>query len=202
MRALILLLLLGGAARAEDLKPELRIQRRYVEKKHRFALYGGFAYHGRSDYYYSPGIELAVSFYALESLAVDLRGDCFFSVPTNELKEVAANTGYIPDTRPSRAAVQAGVRWSIGYAKLRLSATRALHFEPQLFAYIGIHITQGDFAQLRVAPLGDVGIGFLVYATRKLQARLDAGLTIMGEERSQYVAVVGGLPSLSLGVMF
>jgi hypothetical protein len=202
MRTLILILALSVAARAEDLKPELRIQRRYVEKKHRFALYAGFAYHGRADYYYSPGIELALSYHVLESLSVDLRGDCFFSSPTSELRELAQRTGYIPDSRPSRAAVQAGLRWSIGYAKLRLTSTRALHFEPQLFVYLGVHITEGVFSRLEVAPLADIGIGFLIYATKRVQARLDAGLTIGGEQRTQYVAVVGGMPVLSVGVLF
>ena len=68
-----------------------------------------------------------------------------------------------------------GVRWSLGYAKLRLTKTRALHFEPQLFAYLGIHITEGELSRLHVAPLADIGIGFLVYASRRVQARLDAG---------------------------
>jgi hypothetical protein len=198
----LLLLFLTTVAYADDLKPELRIQRRFVEKKHRFAVYAGFAYHGRADYYYTPGVDIAVSFFALESLSIDVRGDAFFSVPTSELRELASRTGYIPDTKPSRAAVQAGVRWSIGYAKLKLTATRTLHFEPQLFAYMGIHITEGPFSRLEVAPLADLGIGFLVYMTKRVQARLDAGLTIGGEQRTQYVAVVGGLPVLSLGVMF
>jgi len=202
MRALLLMFCLSGVARAEDLKPEVRIQRRYVEKKHRFALYAGFAYHGRADYYRSPGVELALSYHVLESLAIDLRGDVFFSIPSDELKEIAAKTGYIPDSRPSRAAVQVGVRYSLGYAKLRITSTRALHFEPQAFAYIGVHITQGDFSDLAVAPIGELGIGFLIYATRHVQARLDAGLTIGGEQRTKYVAVVGGLPVLSVGVMF
>jgi hypothetical protein len=200
MRALVVLMLLSNVADAEDLRPETRIQRRFVEKKKKIAVYAGFAYHGRADYYYTPGIDIAVSYFPLETLSIDVRGDCFFSVPTPELKELASRTGYIPDSRPSRAAVQAGVRWSFGYAKLRITGTRTLHFEPQLFAYLGIHITDGS--SLQVAPLADVGIGFLLYATKRVQARIDAGLTIGGEQRTQYVAVVGGLPVLSLGVLF
>jgi hypothetical protein len=205
MKPLFIFLALAGAARAEvvpDLHPTVRIQRRFVEKKHRVAVYAGFAYHGRADYYRSPGLEVAISYHVLESLALDLRGDVFFSSPSAELKELVSRTGYIPDSRPSRAAVMLGVRYSLGYAKMRLGAGHVLHFEPQVFLYGGFHITQGDYAGVGVAPIGEAGIGFLLYATRRVQARLDAGLTVGGEQRTNYVAVVGGLPVLALGVLF
>ena len=195
----------GGAHGAEvpaDVRPEVRIQRRFVEKRHRIALYAGFAYIGRGDFYRSPGVELAASFYVLEALAIDVRGAWLISSPTSELNDVVNRTGLIADSRPEKATVMAGLRWSIGYAKIRLSEKHTLHFEPQLFLYGGVHVAGGSFAGTTVGPIGELGLGFLVFVTRRIQVRLDAGLTVEGEQRTHYVAVLGGYPVLSLGVMF
>ena len=205
MKSLLFALLLptlAAAAEPQDLAPEVRIQRRFLEKKRRFALYAGFAYHGRNDFYYAPGIEVALSFYVLESLAIDLRGALFLSKPTRELYQVLENTGYLPDTQPPQAAVMVGARYSLGYAKIRVSKTRVLHFEPQVFLYGGAHSTSGWFSATQAGPLFEVGLGFLIYPTKHFQMRLDGGLTIGGEQRTNYVAVVGGYPSLLLGAMF
>lgn len=203
--AAVAALAVAGPARAEapkDLQPEVRVQRRFVEKRHRLALYVGFAYDGRADYYRSPGIEAAVSFYVAESLALDVRGAWFFASPTDELKDIERATGYVPDSHPPRAALLAGVRWSIGYAKIRLPFDYVLHFEPQAFLYGGIHVTAGDAAGTLVAPLAEIGLGLLLHPTPHIQARLDAGVTVGGEQRTSYVAVVGGYPVLAVGVMF
>jgi hypothetical protein len=202
---LLLVAALAGSALADvapDLKPETRIQRRFVEKKGRLAAYAGFAYLGRGDFYHSPGIEAAVSYYILESLAADLRGAYFFSYASDELKDVAARTGYVPDSHPSKASVLLGARLSIGYAKIRITSHLVVHFEPQLFLYGGIHVTPGLNSSTLVAPMGEIGIGFLVYPTPHIQARIDAGLTVGGEQRTTYVTVVGGFPVLSVGVLF
>lgn len=202
-RAIALLLLAAArAAAAEDLRPDVRIQRRYVEKRHRFALYAGFAYLGRGDFYRSPGVEAALSFYPIEALAIDLRGAWFFTYPSDELREVTARTGYLPDSRPSKAAVMIGARYSIGYAKIRITSKWVLHFEPQLFLYGGVHVTSGSLSPTAVAPMGEVGLGFLFHATQHIQVKLDAGLTVGGEQRSSYVAVVGGYPTVSAGFLF
>jgi len=202
--ALVSLFLVAAVARAgeEDLKPELRIQRRFVEKKGRLAAYVGFAYLGRSDFYRSPGVEVAASYYWRESLAVDLRAAWLFSFPTDELRDLTRRTGFVPDSHPSVASILIGARYSVGYAKLRIANLLVLHFEPQVFLYAGVHITSGYFSQTAAGPLGEIGIGFLIHATPHLQARIDAGITVGGEQRSSYVAVVGGYPVASVGVMF
>src|SRR5207302_1267273 len=113
--------LAGASARAAapatpepppDLVPAARIQRRFVEKRLHVAVYAGFAWIGRNDFYRSPGVELAASFYVIEPLAVDLRAAWLFSTPTPELSELVARTGYIPDTRAETATVLGGLRWS------------------------------------------------------------------------------------------
>ena len=53
-----------------------------------------------------------------------------------------------------------------------------------------------------VGPAFEVGLGFLLHLTPRLQMRIDGGLTVEGEQRTSYVVVVGGYPVLSLGVMF
>ena len=192
----------ASAAPAPDLVPATRIQRRFVEKRRRFAAYAGFVYLGRSDFYRSPGVEVAGSYYLFEPLALDLRAAWFFTSETDELRGVVQRTGYTPDSRPSQAAVLVGARYSLGYAKLRLTARRTLHFEPQAFLYGGVHVTRGAASPTAVAPMFEVGLGFLVHATPRVQARLDAGLTIGSEERTSTVVVLGGYPRLSIGVMF
>jgi hypothetical protein len=205
------ILLSGACARAAapatpepppDLAPAARIQRRFIEKKLRVALYAGFAWIGRNDFYRSPGIELAASFYVIEPLAIDVRGAYLFSSPTQELNELVARTGYMPDTRAETATVLGGLRWSIGYAKIRLSEKHTLHFEPQLFLYGGLHVAAGPFRGTTVGPMGELGLGFLLFLTRRIQARIDAGITVEGEQRTSYVAVIGGYPVVSVGAMF
>src|SRR5207247_9691563 len=95
-----------------------------------------------------------------------------------------------------------GLRWSMGYGKIRLSEQHTLHFEPQLFVYAGLHVAGGPFAGTTVGPMGELGLGLLLFITRRIQARLDAGVTLEGEQRTHYVAVVGGYPVVSLGAMF
>ncbi len=202
MAAVMMLSSIASAAEPGDLKPQTRIQRRFVEKKGRFAAYAGFAYLGRADYYRSPGIEVAASYYLLEPLAIDLRGAYFFSYDSDELKDIITRTGYTPDSRRSRSSVLAGVRWSVGYAKIRITDRIVIHFEPQLFLYGGIHITGSDTDPTKVAPLGEIGLGFLIAVTSRIEARIDAGLTVGGEQRTSYVAVVGGFPVVSVGVLF
>jgi hypothetical protein len=192
----------AAAAPAPDLTPAARIQRRFVEKKRRFAAYAGFAYLGRGDFYRSPGVEVAASFYVWEPLAIDLRAAWFFTSPTDELRAVVEKTGFTPDSRPSQAAVLAGARYSLGYAKLRVTSRLTLHFEPQVFLYGGVHVTHGDTSPTSAGPMFAVGLGFLVHATPRIQARIDAGMTIGAEERTTWVAVLGGNPTLSVGVMF
>jgi hypothetical protein len=198
----LVVLAAARAAAAEDLRPDVRIQRRFVEQKHRFALYAGFAYLGRGDFYRSPGVEAALSFYPIERLAIDLRGAWFFTYPSDELREVTSRTGFLPDSRPSKASVLIGARYSLGYAKLRVTSKWVLHFEPQLFLYGGIHVTSGAQSPTAVAPMGEIGLGFLLYATSHIQVRLDAGLTVGGEQRTSYVVVVGGYPTVSAGFLF
>jgi hypothetical protein len=203
-RAALIALVIAQAARAEegDLKPTVRIQRRFVEKKGRFAAYVGFAYLGRSDFYRSPGVEVAASYYFLESFALDVRVAYLFTYETDELRLLSMKTGFVPDTQPSRSTVLVGGRWSFGYAKLKVGDRLVVHLEPQLFLYGGLHFTAHDPTDVGVWPLGEIGFGLLVHATRHVQARLDAGLTVGGERRTDYVAVVGGFPVLSVGVIF
>lgn len=200
--ALVLASGLAAAAEPNDLKPQTRIQRRYVEKKGRFAAYAGFAWLGRGDYYRSPGVEVAASYYVLEPLAIDLRGAWFFSYNSEELDEIVRRTSFLPDSHRSLASVLAGLRWSVGYAKIRITDKIVVHFEPQLFFYGGIHVTGSDIDPTKVAPMFEIGLGFLVAITRHIEARIDAGLTVGGEQRTNYVAVVGGFPVVSVGVLF
>jgi hypothetical protein len=196
------LLLASAVAHADDLQPEVRIQRRFVDKLHRFSAFAGVTYHARGDYYLTPGIEVAGSYYVLESLALELRGAWFFARPSQELLDVVAQTGYLPDTRPCQADLLFGARYSLGYAKMKVSSHAVLHFEPQVFVYGGINVTAGDYHDTQVAPLADLGLGFLVHLSKHIEARVDAGFTIGGEQRTTYVAVLGALPSLMAGVLF
>lgn len=191
-----------AAAAVADLRPEVRIQRRFVEKRRRFAAYAGFTWLSRGDFYRSPGFDLALTYYAAERLGIDLRGGVLFSSPTDELLDVVHRTGYVPDSRPSRATVLIGARYSIGYAKIQVGSRLVVHFEPQLFLYGGMHVAQGGFADTAVGPMGELGIGFLVFATPRIQARLDAALSIDGQQRSSYVVSLGSHPVLAVGVLF
>jgi hypothetical protein len=186
-----------------ELQPEVRIQHRFIEKRHRFGLYAGFTYLARADYYRSPGVELAVSYYAWEALAFELRASWYFSSATDELRDLVMRTGFVPDSRPSLATMLVGARGSLGYGKLRVTSRYVLHFDPQAFLYFGAHVTSGDFYPVAAGPMGEAGLGLLFHFTPHWQARLDAGLTVTGEPRtSHYAITVGAHPSLLVGALF
>jgi hypothetical protein len=186
----------------DELRPEVRIQHRFMEKRRRFGLYGGFAYLARADYYRSPGVEIALSYYPWESIALEARAAWYFSSPSDELRDLTTRTGFVPDSRPTLATILLGARASFGYGKLRVTPKYVLHFDPQAFLYGGAHITSGDFNPISAGPLFEAGVGLLFHFTRHLQARLDAGLTVGGEQRSHYATVVGFHPALLVGALF
>jgi hypothetical protein len=192
-----------AASPPAELQPEVRIQHRFVEKRRRVGLYAGFTYLARADYYRSPGLELALSYYPWESIAFELRAGWYFSSATDELRDLSSHTGFVPDSRPSLATILVGARGSLGYGKLRVTRRYVLHFDPQAFLYVGAHVTSGDFYPVSAGPIAEAGLGLLFHFTAHLEARLDAGLTVGGEPRSSHYAVaVGAHPSLLVGALF
>jgi hypothetical protein len=108
---------------------------------------------------------------------------------------VRVQTGFLPDSRRERATVAAGGRWAFGYGKL-LVRGKVIHFDPELAAHAGVHITDGS-----TGPLLDVGLGLGAWIGRHVEVRLDLPILFEGEERSSWTFVLGFAPALGFGVL-
>ena len=172
-----------------------RVERRMVEKAGRIELSLGGAYLLRGDFYRNPGLQMTLGYWVREPLALELQVASYFASESDEARAVREETGFLPDSRRERATVALGARWSFAYGKALLGS-RVLRFDPQLFAHAGVHFTDGQ-----PGPLGDFGFALAAWPTGRVRLALDLGLVVEGERRSSWVAVLGLLPTLSLGVL-
>ena len=82
-------------------------------------------------------------------------------------------SGVIPDSRAPTWLVLVGGRYSAGYGKMMIGGFfHAIHFQPQAFLQVGMHVHDGSFG-----PSGLTGIGLLVHATPRWFFRVDGGMT-------------------------
>jgi outer membrane beta-barrel protein len=176
----------------------IRVQPRFAVKAHLVQVFAGAEYLSRGDFYNSPGVRLGAAYYFLEPLAVEVQASHYWSSLDATAEQVKAALGAIPDSHPPGWLMLVGARYSIGYGKVMVGGLGGvIHFEPQAFAHAGVHDHGGD-----VGPSADAGLGFLVFLTPRLFARVDAAIVLDRESRSgQTVSVWGTLPALSLGGM-
>jgi hypothetical protein len=174
----------------------VRVQSRFAQKLKLVQVFGAVEYLSRGDFYNSPGARVGGTYYPLESLGLELQVSHYWSSLDAEAERVKETLGAIPDSHAPGWLMLAGARYSIGYGKVMVGGVGGvIHFEPQAFAHVGMHVNDGD-----VGPSGDVGLGFLVFLTPRLFARIDAAVVLEREQRSgQGVAVWGALPSLGVG---
>jgi hypothetical protein len=174
----------------------VRVQSRYAQKLKLVQVFGAVEYLSRGDFYNSPGARIGGTYYPLEPLGLELQVSHYWSSLDAEAERVKDTLGAIPDSHAPGWLFLAGARYSIGYGKVMVGGLGGVvHFEPQAFAHAGMHVNDGD-----VGPSGDVGLGFLVFLTPRLFARIDAAVVLDRETRSgQGVTVWGALPSLGVG---
>jgi outer membrane beta-barrel protein len=175
---------------------EVRVQNRFATKARLWQVYGGVDYFSRGDFFISPGARVGATYYALESLGLELQVSHFWSSLDDEAQRVRQTLGAIPDSRAPTWLALAGARYSIGYGKLMVGGVDGVvHFEPQVFAHGGLHDHDGD-----VGPSADLGLGLLFFLTPRVFARADVAVVYERETRSgQAVGVLGLLPALSVG---
>ena len=174
----------------------VRVQSRYAQKANLLQVYGAVEYLSRGDFYDSPGARVGAAYYPLEALGIELQISHYWSSLDAEAERVKQSLGAIPDSHAPGWLALAGARYSIGYGKVMVGGLGGvIHFEPQAFAHVGLHDHDGD-----IGPSGDLGLGFMVFLTPKLFARIDAAVVLEREQRSgQGVAVWGTLPSIGVG---
>jgi hypothetical protein len=188
----------AGALREPAPRPatDVRVQSRFAVKARSAQLFGAAEYLSRGDFYNSPGARVGATYYPLESLGVELQVSHYWSSLNAEAERAKKMFGVLPDSHAPAWVFLAGGRYSIGYGKLMVGGLGgAIHFEPQAFIHAGLHAYDGD-----VGLTADAGLGFLVFLTPKMFARIDAAIVFDREDRSGgSVSVWGTAPSLGLG---
>jgi hypothetical protein len=188
----------AGAIHEPAPRPEaaVRVQQRFAVKAKEVQLYVGFEYLSRGDFYNSPGARIGATYYVLEPLGLEAQLAYDWSSLDATAEQVKNDTGLLPDSHPPGLRALVGARYSIGYGKLVVGGLGGVvHFEPQAFLHAGIHDNGGE-----IGASSDAGLGFLVYLTPKLFARIDAAVTLDFESRSgTTIGVWGAVPSLGVG---
>jgi hypothetical protein len=179
-------------------RPEaaVRVQQRFALKAKQVQIYGAFEYLSRGDFYNSPGLRIGATYYVREPLGIEAQLAYDWSSLNSTAERVESMTGFVPDSHPPGLRAVVGARYSIGYGKLMVGGLGGVvHFEPQAFVHGGIHDNGGE-----IGPSTDAGLGFLVFLTPRLFARLDAAVTLDFESRSgTTIGVWGAVPSLGVG---
>jgi hypothetical protein len=178
---------------------ELRVQNRYARNTGTVQVFGGVDYLERRDFYISPGVRLGATYFPWESLGLEMQISHYFSQLNQAGVEVEQMSGVVPDSRAPTWLVLVGGRYSAGYGKMMIGGFfHAIHFQPQAFLQVGMHVHDGSFG-----PSGLAGIGLLVHATPRWFFRLDGGMTAEIERRvTGDATVLGFLPSLVTGGFF
>jgi hypothetical protein len=175
---------------------ELRVQNRYAQNARAFQLFGGADFLERRDFYVSPGVRIGGTYFLAESLGLEVQISHFFSRLNQAALQVQQRYGVLPDSRAPGWLAVGGVRYAAGYGKMIVGGVnRAIHFQPQALAQVGLHVNDGT-----VGPSGLAGLGLLVHATPRWFFRLEAAATLDLERRVTGTAtVLGFLPSLVTG---
>jgi hypothetical protein len=174
----------------------VKVERRRLLKQGRGFLTLGPTYLARGDYYRSPGITGAASFYPREYGGLELKLALFFSSLTGAGREVFERTGLVPDAHRPSFVGAVGWRQSVGYGKALLGSnlTSLVHFDLQLAGHLGL-----TFTDRATNPTLALGPGLLV-RTRTLFLQVDAPFVGSLESRSRSSVALGMLPSVTLGI--
>ena len=193
--AVIGLLLAVSSPAAADGDDETTLQERFASKEGRlYAQLGGQALI-RDDFYFSPGIGADVGYYFNEQWGAELRGAWYFSRLSHTGEQMAEDHGFAPDMRAPDAAVTAGARYSWGYGKVLATGDFLVHFDPQLVASAGV-----TFAEERVVPTVNTGVGFLAHWRFGFRTQLDLQASVHVEQRDRgWIPAFGFAPVLSVG---
>jgi hypothetical protein len=169
-------------------------RRRLLKQKHVF-ITAGPTYLARGDYYRSPGLSAALSYYPYETGGMEVKLALLFSTLTTAGREVFERTGLVPDAHRPSFVGAVGWRQSVGYGKALVgsSLTHLVHFDLQLAGHLGL-----TFTDRAANPTLALGPGLLV-RTRTLFLQVDAPFVGSLESRSRSSLALGMLPSFTLG---
>ena len=178
---------------------EVRVQGRYAHNVGTVQLFAGVDYLERRDFYISPGVRLGATYFAWESLGLEVQLSHYFSQLNKAGLAVEQMLGVVPDSRAPTWLLVAGGRLAFGYGKMMIAGLhRSIHFEPQALVQAGIHVHDGS-----IGPSGLAGLGLMIHATPRWFFRLEGGVTVEIERRvTGTTTVVGFLPSLVTGGVF
>ncbi|RDV39852.1 hypothetical protein DV096_04620 [Bradymonadaceae bacterium TMQ3] len=171
------------------------VEDRVGDKSARFYALATGTWLVRNDFYDSPGYGLDAGYYFNERWGAELRLLRLHSSLSQAGTTVLQQSGLAPDLRAPDVWLSAGVRSSVGYAKILLWDRFVTRFDPQLVAHAGVL-----FAEERIAPSIAVGPGVLVHLKWDLQVKFDLLLTANFERRQRGITpAFGVLPTLSFG---
>ncbi|RAL24701.1 hypothetical protein DL240_00385 [Lujinxingia litoralis] len=190
--AILSLFLLVSAAGAEE-RPS--IEERVVLKEDRLYGHLSAAMLVRNDFYDTPGFGLDLGYYFDERWGAELRVLKLQSTLSRAGASVLEQTGLAPDLRAPDLWLSAGVRSSLGYAKILVWERFVMRFDPQLVGHAGVL-----FAEERIAPGAAIGAGVVIHMKWDLQLKIDLLFSAQFENRLRGIApAFGFMPSLSLG---
>ncbi|HYV44747.1 MAG TPA: hypothetical protein VFA20_07800 [Myxococcaceae bacterium] len=209
MSALLLAATLLAAAPAPAAEPPpplspglegapVRVERRLLVKNSHFFFTLGADYFIRGDYYVSPGVVGAASFYLTEHDGLDIKVGAFLSFMSPAAQVVFQSVHLIPDAQRPVALLVAGYRRSVGYGKVMLNGLMdsLLHFDLQIAGHAGIVITDR-----MASPALSVAPALLVRFSDRWFAQVDVELYASYETRQSAPFVVGILPTFTAGVV-
>lgn len=186
---------LNERAASQPLRARATVENRVGDKDARFYAHATGTWFVRNDFYDSPGYGLDAGYYFNERWGAELRVLRLHSSLSRAGKTVLQQSGLAPDLRAPDVWLSAGVRTSVGYAKILLWDRFVTRFDPQLVAHAGVL-----FAEERIAPSIAIGPGVLVHLKWDLQVKFDLLLTANFERRQRGVTpAFGVLPTLSFG---
>ncbi len=193
-----LISLLAGTAWAEDAPVVTqRVDRRFVQKTGHAQLSLGLAYLARGDFYRNVGLEGTFAYWLDEAFALEAQAALYNAGDTDATDQVRRDLGFVPNAHREQAIVTVGGRWSVAYGKALVGKDSIIHFDPQVFAHVGMHS-----AEDAIGPMADVGLALGARPKRWLELRLDFALVLQAEERRDgWAPILGYKPLLSVGFM-
>lgn len=199
-RSLVLVVLgclLAAEARAEQAPVVVqRVDRRLVLKTGRPELSLGLAYFARGDFYQNVGLGGTFAYWLDEKRALELQGALYYAADTDAVVQVREDLGFVPSSQREEGTLTGGGRWSLAYGKALVGDT-VIHFDPQAFAHVGLHATEGS-----IGPMLDGGVALAARPRPWLLLRVDLAVVLQAEERRDGWSVVLGLcPMFGAGVL-
>jgi len=178
--------------------PSATVEQREMENARSVHISVGGVWLSRFDLQSSPGVNLAVTHYLNRSLAIDyVNASYFFTYEQPQAIAIREATGYQSNREWPRLLVGIGGRYAFAYGKMLIEASSTvLHFVPEISAHVG-----GMITHTALRPAFDLGLGLRIHGGKHFTVALEY-VFVGSIEGPGTRFIVGGMPKLSLGVVF